>query len=241
MTSYYARTYYDGDGANRLFAVTFPYINAADVHLQVGGVDVSFVWINSAIVQANIAPGVGVGNVAVKRITPGSVVSHTIQTGSIRPADINEVDTQLLYLIQELTDELASYGLANIAAQLATAIATANNAVNLANAALAAIAAAGLGGALHYTSAVVTVSTLMSAAIETYFVNAAGATTQTLPVAPGAAEKHIIKDMGANAGTNRITISGNGKNIDGQASWFIDSDRGFLAVQYNGTEWSVIS
>lgn len=75
-----------------------------------------------------------------------------------------------------------------------------------------------------------------------YFV---GATTSaaraiTLPAAPVAGETHRIKDITGTGAANNITVSGNGKNIDGAATFVINTNRGSIDVIYNGTEWSIV-
>lgn len=50
----------------------------------------------------------------------------------------------------------------------------------------------------------------------------------------------IIKDSGGNCATNNLTISGNGANIDGSASYVISSNYGRVTLRWNGTKWDVI-
>jgi hypothetical protein len=67
------------------------------------------------------------------------------------------------------------------------------------------------------------------------------ATSINLPAAPLLGEEHIIIDGKPSATARNITVSGNGKNIEGSASVVIAVDRGKLHVVYNGTEWNIIS
>lgn len=70
--------------------------------------------------------------------------------------------------------------------------------------------------------------------------------TLTLPSSPNIGEKHIIKDYKGNAGTNNLTISGNGKTIEqfggtGTASTLIlNSNYDAVILGYNGTNWSIL-
>lgn len=64
------------------------------------------------------------------------------------------------------------------------------------------------------------------------------ATTITLPSSPVVGKTYIIKDGKGDAATNNITVNGNGKNIDGAASFVININYGSLSLVYNGTQWN---
>lgn len=66
------------------------------------------------------------------------------------------------------------------------------------------------------------------------------ATAVTLPAAPNTNRMLTIKDGKGDAGTNNITISGNGKNIDGASTLVISSNFGVSRIVYNGTQWNVV-
>lgn len=59
------------------------------------------------------------------------------------------------------------------------------------------------------------------------------AVTITLPASPDNGERHIIADVGGNAATNNITVSGNGHNIIGSASYIITGPYNVLEVAYH--------
>jgi hypothetical protein len=63
-------------------------------------------------------------------------------------------------------------------------------------------------------------------------------TTITLPSSPPVGKTYIIKDGRGDAATNNITVNGNGKNIDGAASFVININYGSLSLVYNGTQWN---
>ena len=65
-----------------------------------------------------------------------------------------------------------------------------------------------------------------------------GSFTVNLPASPTAGDIYIVKKS-ADA-VNTLTLSGNGKNIDGAASVPIVAPYISYTVQYNGTEWSII-
>lgn len=68
----------------------------------------------------------------------------------------------------------------------------------------------------------------------------AGAVGVTLPATPSTGQKVDIKDSTGNSPTNNITINGNGKNIDGQATFLINVSYGSVTLMYNGAEWSIV-
>lgn len=65
------------------------------------------------------------------------------------------------------------------------------------------------------------------------------ATAVTLPTAPNTGTIFTIKDGKGDAAANNITISG-AVNIDGSASYAINTNYGKVSVVYNGTIWNVI-
>lgn len=71
-------------------------------------------------------------------------------------------------------------------------------------------------------------------------VDSTSARTINLISSPDTGTTYRIKDNGGLAGTNNITISGNGKNIDGSASYIVNTNYGSVDVAYNGTQWNVL-
>lgn len=66
-------------------------------------------------------------------------------------------------------------------------------------------------------------------------------TSVTLPASPAASRSLIVKDGAGNAASYNITLDGNGKNIDGQATQILNVDYEALEIIYNGTEWNIIA
>jgi hypothetical protein len=64
--------------------------------------------------------------------------------------------------------------------------------------------------------------------------------TITLPSAPSTGETYRIKDSTGQAATNNVTISGNGKNIDGSSTYVLNLAYAMIELTYNGTQWSVV-
>lgn len=92
-----------------------------------------------------------------------------------------------------------------------------------------------------YTAAWST-QTLVNAGTLYYFVNASDSTAKTinLPLTPTFNNLVIIKDKKGDAATNNITISGNGKLIDGVASITINKANQAYTLKYDGTDWNII-
>jgi len=65
-------------------------------------------------------------------------------------------------------------------------------------------------------------------------------TTITLPASPTTSRSIIVKDGNGDAATYNITISGNGKTIDGAATFVLDRNFQAVEIVYNGTEWNAI-
>jgi len=61
--------------------------------------------------------------------------------------------------------------------------------------------------------------------------------TLTLPATPLNGQAFKLKDIGGNALVYGVTVSGNGKNIDGAATALINTSYGALEVMYDGTNW----
>ncbi len=75
-----------------------------------------------------------------------------------------------------------------------------------------------------------------------YFVNASNSTAKTinLPANPTANNYVVIKDKKGDAATNNITISGNGKLIDGVSSILINVNNQAYTLKYDGAAWNII-
>lgn len=71
-------------------------------------------------------------------------------------------------------------------------------------------------------------------------VDSAQARTINLIASPLNGQIYYIKDNVGSAASNNITISGNGKNIDGAASSTINTNYGSKKLVYNGTQWNVL-
>ena len=63
--------------------------------------------------------------------------------------------------------------------------------------------------------------------------------TITLPATPTTGDTYTVKDTTGDAATNNLTISGNGNNIDGAASFVLSQPYAAATFTYTGSQWSV--
>lgn len=72
------------------------------------------------------------------------------------------------------------------------------------------------------------------------WVDTTAARTINLLASPETGRTFRIKDVTGSAATNNITITPAIGNIDGAASYVINTSYGSIDVVYNGTQWSVL-
>ena len=99
---------YTGNGSNRVFNLTFSYLQQADVSVKVNNVAVTFTFLDSSRVQTSVAPASGAA-VTVRRTTTRTArvvdfVDGALLTESALDADSN----QLFNLSQEAFDASAN-------------------------------------------------------------------------------------------------------------------------------------
>lgn len=131
-------TNYVGDGATTDFSVPFPYLDAVDVKVKVGGVTTPVTFPNPNVIRFSPAPAVGAA-INIARITAISSPRVVYANGSSTTAQqFNTLTTQLLFALQEAAD-LNTVGLdaANLAqSEIDATVVAAHNAVDTANAAV---------------------------------------------------------------------------------------------------------
>ena len=94
---------YIGDGVNRVFGITWPYLSPVEVFVSVDGINVGFAWLSGSAsnVQTNTAPPSG-SVVRVYRNTRAVAPLHKFEGGvPFLPRYIDENNEQLLYAVQE--------------------------------------------------------------------------------------------------------------------------------------------
>jgi hypothetical protein len=71
--------------------------------------------------------------------------------------------------------------------------------------------------------------------------SAGAATAVNLPASPATGLTYIIKDGKRDAATNNITITPAAGNIEGAATYVINTNGGSAMIVYSGTEWLVVA
>ena len=97
---------YTGNGSNKLFSITFPYLDTSDVDVYLNGtlqtITTQYTFANATTVEFVAAPANG-ATVKLDRSTDDSENQATFFPGSsIKAADLNENFDQTLYGVQEL-------------------------------------------------------------------------------------------------------------------------------------------
>ena len=100
---------YTGNGSNKLFSVTFPYLDTADIDVFLNGtlqtVTTQYFFANATTVEFVTAPANGAA-VRLDRSTDDSALAATFFPGSsIKAADLNADFDQTLYVVQEINNK----------------------------------------------------------------------------------------------------------------------------------------
>lgn len=192
---------YSGNGSNKLFSITFPYLETTDVDVYLNGVLKTIVtdyfYANATTIEFVTAPGSG-ATVLLNRSTDDADLLATFFPGSsIRAADLNLDFEQTLFIAQETANiAAATKSTAN------TALANSNTAVSAANAAVST--ANGIAS---------TANTALSTA-NTALSTVSAATSANTPSAI------VARDASGNfaAGTITAALSGNASTVTTNAN-----------------------
>ena len=100
---------YTGNGSNKLFSITFPYIDTTDIDVYLNGtlqtVTTQYTFANATTVEFVAAPANG-AVVLLDRSTDDGVVAATFFPGSsIKAVDLNDNFDQTLYVAQEINNK----------------------------------------------------------------------------------------------------------------------------------------
>jgi hypothetical protein len=120
---------YTGNGTNKLFSITFPYLETTDVDVYLNGtLQTAYTFANATTIEFTTAPTNG-ATVLLNRSTDDAEFQTTFFPGSsIKAGDLNLNFDQVIYIAQETANT------ANSALSTATTASTnATNAVNTAN------------------------------------------------------------------------------------------------------------
>jgi hypothetical protein len=103
---------YTGNGSNKLFSITFPYLDTTDVDVYLNDVlqtvTTQYTFANATTVEFVVSPGNGT-TVLLNRSTDEATIQNTFFPGSsIKANDLNDNFDQVLYLAQETNNNVAN-------------------------------------------------------------------------------------------------------------------------------------
>ena len=198
---------YTGNGSNKLFSITFPYLDTTDIDVYLNGtlqtVTTEYSFANATTVEFVTAPANG-ATVLLDRSTDDQTLQATFFPGSsIKATDLNYNFDQVLYLSQETANIAQNQSTAGLQTQITAANNTSNTALTTANAATvtansANTTATGIAGTAN------TALTNANAAVVT--ANTANSTANAATVIANSALSTVSGLSGVNL--NRI-INGN--------------------------------
>jgi hypothetical protein len=130
---------YTGNGSNKLFSITFPYLDTSDIDVYLNGtlqtIITEYTFANATTVEFVAAPANG-AVVLLDRSTDDATLQATFFPGSsIKANDLNFNFDQVLYLSQETANIAQNQSTAGLQTQITAANNTSNTALTTANAA----------------------------------------------------------------------------------------------------------
>jgi hypothetical protein len=130
---------YTGNGSNKLFSITFPYLDTSDIDVYLNGVlqtiTTQYTFANATTVEFVAAPANG-AVILLDRSTNDQTLQATFFPGSsIKANDLNFNFDQVLYLSQETANIAQNQSTAGLQTQITAANNTSNTALTTANAA----------------------------------------------------------------------------------------------------------
>jgi hypothetical protein len=238
---------YTGNGTNKLFSITFPYLDTSDINVYLNGIlqtiTTEYTFANATTVEFVTVPGNG-AVVLLERSTDDTALQATFFPGSsIKANDLNFNFDQVLYLSQETANFAANQSTAGLQTQITAATNTANTAITTANAATATAngIAATANTALSNSSAAVTTANAASvtATNADTTANAISAVANAaLPKAGGTMTGVITYDAAQPrlvSGTSVASTSGTSIDFTSIPSWVKRITVMLLQVSTNGT------
>ena len=213
---------YTGNGSNKLFSITFPYLETTDIFVFVNGtLTTAYTFANATTIEMTAAPANG-ATVYIVRVTNDTTLQATFFPGSsIKAADLNLDFDQVLYIAQETKNEAqaattssnTATTTANTAlSQSAAAVSTANTASSNASAAVSTANTA----STNASNAVTTANTASSNA--TTAVNTANAATSTANTASSNASAAVSTANTASSNASAAVSTANTASSNASAA-----------------------
>lgn len=136
----YSTVDYTGDGTNRNFTVTFPYLLQAHVSVSLDdATTTAYTWTSSTVIQLTTAPSAGVAVRIARNTSRGTPLVDFVDASSLTEEQLDTAILQALYVAQEAFD---TSGTSSADAAEASALAAAASATAAAASATAAAASA---------------------------------------------------------------------------------------------------
>ena len=212
---------YTGNGTNKLFSITYPYLDTSDINVYLNGtlqtITTQYTFANATTVEFVTAPANG-AVVLLDRSTDDNTLQATFFPGSsIKANDLNFNFDQVLYLAQETANSAANQSTAGLQTQITAATNTANAAVVTANTAnstanTANTTANGIAGtantALTTANAAEATANGIAATANTALSNSSTAvTTANAAVATANAAARIVRETALSWNWNGLTTN----------------------------------
>jgi hypothetical protein len=222
------------NGTNKLFTITFDYLDESDIDVYLNGTlqtsITHYTFANATTIEFVTAPPNG-ATVLIARSTSDTNLQATFFPGSsIKASDLNNNFNQVLYIAQETVNSAASQSTAGLQTQITAATNTANTALTTANAADAT--ATGIAGTAN------TALTNANAAVVT--ANAASVTANNALPKSGGTMTGVITFASAQPrlvrGTAQASTSGTAINFHDIPSWVNRLTMMLNGVSINGSE-----
>ena len=200
---------YTGNGTNKLFSITFPYLDTTDIDVYLNGVlqtvTTQYTFANATTVEFVTAPANG-ATVLLDRSTDDTTLQATFFPGSsIKAADLNYNFDQVLYLAQETAVIAQNQSTAGLQDQITAATNTANNAATSAAAAATSAATSASIAASAITTSLQKAGDVITGNIDNtatgYFDLPVGSTAQR-PGSPNTGMVRFNSDLSAYEGYN---------------------------------------
>ena len=239
---------YTGNGTNKLFSITFPYLATSDINVYLNGtlqtITTQYTFANATTVEFVTAPANG-AVILLDRSTDDSTLQATFFPGSsIKANDLNFNFDQVLYLSQETANSAANQSTAGLQTQITAATNTANAAVVTANTAnstanTANATANGIAGtantALTTANAAEATANAIAGTANTALstANAAVVTANAAVVTANAAARIV-------SGTAIATTSGTSINFTSIPSWVKRITLSMVGVSTNGSSLMIV-
>jgi hypothetical protein len=207
---------YTGDGSNRIFNLTFTYLQQAEVGVKVNNVAVTFTWLDSSRVQLTTAPASG-AVVEVRRTSSRTARVVDFQDGAVLTEAALDADSnQLFNLSQEAfdaSDSAVKLDSDNVFTAANKRIKNVADPVNAQDAVTKTWAETGLTSQLNSATAQAVIATTKAAEAATSATNSETSKTASGVSATASAASATASAASAATATTQVTLATAQKTI----------------------------